>query len=136
MKIVLDTNCLIVSLPLTSPYHCIWQAFREGKITFCCSTDIINEYDEVLSRFYPQRFVKDVINELLLSFNVIKVNNYYKWHLITIDPDDNKFVDCALNIGADCIVTNDKDFNVLKNIAFPKVNVVDIASFKKVIAII
>jgi putative PIN family toxin of toxin-antitoxin system len=136
MKIVLDTNCLVVSLPLSSPYHCIWQAFRKGKITLCYSTDIINEYDEVLPRFYPQQFVRDVINELLLSFNVRKVNNYYKWRLITVDPDDNKFVDCALNVGADCIVTNDKDFNILKKIAFPKVNVVNIASFKKIITII
>ena len=136
MKIVLDTNCLVVSLPLTSPYHCLWQAFREGKITLCCTTDIINEYEEVLARFYPQQFVKDVINELLLSFNVIKVNNYYKWNLISVDPDDNKFVDCALNSGANFIVTNDKDFNILKNIAFPKVNIIKIDAFKDVITIL
>ena len=135
MKIVLDTNCLVVSLPLTSPYHCLWQAFREGKITLCCTTDIINEYEEVLARFYPQQFVKDVINELLLSFNVIKVNNYYKWNLISVDPDDNKFVDCALNSGANFIVTNDKDFNILKQIAFPKVNVLSIVAFKDVITV-
>ena len=130
MKIVLDTNCLVVCLPVSSPYYCLWQAFRNKQITLCYVSDIINEYNEVLSRFYPQQFVNNVINELLFSFNVKKVNNYYKWNLITADFDDNKFVDCALNAGADYIVTNDKHFNILKNIDFPKINVIDIDTFK------
>jgi len=133
MKIVLDTNCLVVCLPATSPYHCLWQAFRNKQITLCYTTDIINEYNEVMLRFYPQTFVNDVINELLLSLNVKKTDNYYKWNLIYTDPDDNKFVDCALNAGVDFIVTNDKHFNILKKIGFPKLNIVDIESFIKII---
>jgi putative PIN family toxin of toxin-antitoxin system len=130
MKIVLDTNCLVVCLPASSPYHGIWQAFRDLRIAFCCTTDIVDEYGEVLSRFYPAGVADAVINELLLSPGVIKTNNYYKWNLITADPDDNKFVDCALNAGADYIVTNDRHFNVLKNIDFPPIKVVDIETFK------
>ena len=129
MRIVLDTNCLVVCLPVTSPYYFLWEAFRDRLITLCYTTDIINEYSEILSRFYHQQFVSDIINELLLSPNVIKANNYYKWNLITVDPDDNKFVDCALNAGVDCIVTNDKHFNVLKDIDFPKINIMDIDAF-------
>ena len=133
MKIVLDTNCLVVCLPATSPYYCLWKAFRNKQITLCYTTDIINEYNEVLLRFYPQEFANDVINELLLSFNVKKTDNYYKWHLIYTDPDDNKFVDCALNAGADFIVTNDKHFNILKEIQFPSIKIIDIKSFKKIV---
>ena len=133
MKIVLDTNCLIVCLPATSPYHCLWKAFRNKRITLCFTTDIINEYSEILPRFFASRFVNDVINELLLSTNVVKTTNYYKWNLITADPDDNKFVDCALNSGADYLVTNDRHFNVLKSIHFPPVNVVGIAAFKGIL---
>jgi putative PIN family toxin of toxin-antitoxin system len=133
MKIVFDTNCLLVSLPVNSYYYCLWQAFRNNQITLCYTTDIINEYNEILSRFYPQQFVNDIINELLLSFNVKKVNNYYKWNLITADPDDNKFVDCALNAGADYIVTNDKHFNVLKEVEFPHIEVINIDTFKQII---
>jgi predicted nucleic acid-binding protein len=59
---------------------------------------------------------------------------FYKWDLIIADPDDNKFVDCALNAGADFIVTNDRHFNVLKEIDFPPVQVIDIDSFKKILA--
>ena len=133
MKIVLDTNCLIVCLPTTSPYYCLWKAFRETQITLCYTTDIIYEYSEILGRFYRQQFVNDVINELLLSPNVIKTNNYYRWNLIPADPDDNKFVDCALNAGADYIVTNDKHFNVLKSLGFPPIKIINIETFKTII---
>ena len=133
MKIVFDTNCLVVCLPVTSPYYCLWKAFRDMRITLCYTTDIINEYSEVLARFYQQQFANDIINELLLSPNVIKTNNYYKWNLITIDLDDNKFVDCALNAGADYIVTNDRHFNVLKTLDFPPVKVIDIETFKNIL---
>jgi predicted nucleic acid-binding protein len=69
----------------------------------------------------------------LASHNVEKVIPFFKWNLIFTDPDDNKFVDCALNAGADCIVTNDKHFNILKGIGFPKMNIIDIETFKKII---
>ena len=133
MKIVLDTNCLVVCLPVTSPYYCVWKAFRDMQITLCYTTDIIYEYNEILVRFYRQQFVNDVINELLLSPNVIKANNYFRWDFITADPDDNKFVDCALNVGADYLVTNDRHFNVLKSIYFPPIKVVDIETFKRIL---
>ena len=46
-----------------------------------------------------------------------------------IDVDDNKFVDCAIAIGAECIVSNDAHFRILQAIPFPAVKVMDIASF-------
>ncbi len=58
---------------------------------------------------------------------------YYKWNLISTDPDDNKFVDCAINAGVDLIVSNDKHFKILKTIDFPELNVVDINLFKEII---
>ena len=133
MKIVLDTNCLVVCLPVTSPYYCLWKAFRDEQITLCFTTDILNEYSEILCRFYGQRFADDVINEMLISPNVYKNQNYFRWNFIYADPDDNKFVDCALNSGAHYLVTNDRHFNILKKIPFPTVNVVNIETFKKII---
>jgi len=71
---------------------------------------------------------------LLCSQNVEKVVPHFKWNFISADPDDNKFADCALNAGADYIVTNDKHFNVLKEIAFPKINVINCETFKQIIS--
>jgi len=133
MKIVLDTNCLVVCLSATSPYYCLWRSFRNKEITLCYTTDMLNEYSEILPRFFSQQFVDDIMHELLLSVNVKKISNFYKWNLITADLDDNKFVDCALNAGANFIVTNDKHFNILKTLDFPPIKVVDIETFKEMI---
>jgi putative PIN family toxin of toxin-antitoxin system len=133
MKIVLDTNCLLVVLPQNSTYRCLWDAFRRGRITLCYSTEILHEYEELLYRFYLPEVVSLTIEMLLKSPNIIQTIPYYKWNLITADPDDNKFVDCALNAGADCIVTNDRHFNILKKIDFPKINIIDIDTFKNMI---
>ena len=51
------------------------------------------------------------------------------FHLIEADPDDNKFVDCAICGNAELIVTNDAHFNVLKSIGFPIVEVKSIQEF-------
>ena len=45
------------------------------------------------------------------------------------DEDDNKFVDCAIASNASYIVTHDKDFNILKNIPFPKVRIINTEDF-------
>jgi len=133
MRIVLDTNCLLVVLPVSSPYRCLWDAFRQGKFSLCYSTEMLQEYEELLLRFYPQEIAFFVVEMLLKSPNIIQNVSYFKWGFISADPDDNKFVDCALNAGADYIVTNDKHFNVLKNIDFPKINVINIDTFKSMV---
>ncbi|WP_170827360.1 PIN domain-containing protein [Arcticibacter eurypsychrophilus] len=49
------------------------------------------------------------------------------------DKDDNKFVDLIIAGNADYLVTNDKHFNELKNIDFPKLNIVSLDEFKWII---
>jgi putative PIN family toxin of toxin-antitoxin system len=135
MKIALDTNCLLVVLPQNSQYRCLWDAFRQGKFSLCYTTEMLQEYEELLLRYYPAAFTDLTIEMLLKSPNIVQIIPFYKWNLITADPDDNKFVDCALNAGADYIVTNDKHFNVLKDIDFPFVKVIDITDFNKLLTL-
>ena len=87
----------------------------------------------MLSNLYPPEMTENTIQLLLTSPNVEKVISFYKWNLISVDPDDNKFVDCALNASANFIVTNDKHFNILKDIDFPPVKVIDIEMFKSIL---
>ena len=133
MKIVLDTNCLLPAIFESSPYYWVWESFCEGKFTMCCSTDIFQEYEELLSNFYSPEISESVMQTIMNAANIEHVIPYYKWSLIFDDADDNKFADCALNAGADFIVTNDKHFNILKKIDFPKINVIGIDAFKKII---
>ena len=134
MKVVLDTNCLLLALSPNTPYRCLWDAFRRKEFVLCYSTEILQEYEELLLRFYSTTTAYLTLETLLKSPNVVQTIPYYKWNLISADWDDNKFVDCALNAGADLIVTNDKHFNILKNIDFPKIKIIDIESFKKIIS--
>jgi putative PIN family toxin of toxin-antitoxin system len=136
MKIVLDTNCLLVSVQPYSKYFWLWQAFHDRKFVLCYTDDILNEYQEILAQYYSASLAQYVIDAILNASHAVPVNVYYRWQLITADPDDNKFVDCAVSANAACIVTNDKHFNVLKTIDFPKVNVMSIDTFKSVIAFI
>jgi len=134
MKIVLDTNCLLPAIFCNSPYYWVWESFCENKFTLCFSTDMLQEYEELLVSFYSTDISDSVLNTILNATNTKYVIPYYKWDLISDDVEDNKFVDCALNIGADFIVTNDKHFNILRTVEFPKVNVIDIESFKKILS--
>jgi uncharacterized protein len=71
------------------------------------------------------------MNVLLAADNVHFITKYFSWNLIQTDPDDNKFVDSAVASGADMILTEDKHFNVLADIPFPKVVVVNKMEFEK-----
>ena len=54
---------------------------------------------------------------------------HFHLDLIKIDPDDNKFVDCAFAANATYIVSNDKHFDILKSIQFPSIDVIKIDEF-------
>jgi putative PIN family toxin of toxin-antitoxin system len=116
-------------IPTSSIYHKIWTEFLDGKHTLCVTTEIMQEYEEVLYRWYPKHIVYLVMELLLTSTNVEHINIYYYWKLINADPDDNKFVDCAISANAKYIVTNDKHFNILNSIDFPKVNIITLNEF-------
>ena len=53
--------------------------------------------------------------------------------MITNDADDNKFVDCAIAANADYIVTNDKHFQILQTVDFPKVNIISVEEFRNLL---
>ena len=48
MKIVLDTNCLIQSIPRQSRYRKVWESLVRGEYVLCVSTEILEEYVEIL----------------------------------------------------------------------------------------
>lgn len=127
--IVLDTNCLIQALPPKSKYHIIWQRIQEGEDTLYVSNLILNEYEEILQQLAGEETAKAVIQFILNSSNIRLITPSYKFNLITADPDDNKFVDCAVAANAKCIVSNDRHFDVLKTIDFPKVDVLNIEEY-------
>ena len=122
-NIVLDTNCLVQMISVHSPYRPAWQAFREGRYTLCVSNDILNEYAEILERVANATVAHNVVNAIARSPYTRMIVPHFRFRLKEQDPDDNKFVDCAIIAGADYIVSEDTHFRVLKTIPFPSVNV-------------
>lgn len=60
-RIVLDTNCLLMSIPKGSPYRIVWDAFLEGRFVLCISNEIIEEYSEILSNKTTSSVASNVI---------------------------------------------------------------------------
>ena len=72
---------------------------------------------------------RNVVDAILKRRNVKRIDPYYHWNLITADPDDNKFVDCAFAAGATYIVSDDSHFNILRDITFPQLLVLRLKEF-------
>ena len=65
--------------------------------------------------------------------NIELINPHYRFGLIQADTDDNKFVDCAIVANAEYLVSNDAHFRVLEEIPFPKVNLLRLKSFARML---
>ena len=101
----------------------------DGKNKLCVSNEILEEYIEILQRLTDNETAEYVVKTILNSPFVELITPFYNFNLIIVDPDDNKFVVCAISANAHYIVTNDHHYDVLKDIDFPKVNIVNIQQF-------
>ena len=107
----------------------VWQSFERGENTLCVSNEILEEYTEILQKLTDDETSEVVLSTILNSSFVYFITPYFKFNLIAADPDDNKFVDCALASGARFLISNDHHYDILKHIDYPKVDVVTINEF-------
>lgn len=128
-NIVLDTNVLVMSISPKSSYRKIWDGFMRGEYVLCISNEIIEEYAEMLARLVNPSVSDYIIDAILTRDNIRLVEPHFRWRLIVGDHDDDKFVDCAFAANATYIVSNDKHYDVLKEIDFPKILVLKLQEF-------
>ena len=133
MRIVLDTNSLIQSISPRSRYYAVWESLVDGENTLCVTNEIITEYLEILQRLTDYDTAETIIKTIVNSRFVEFITPFYRFELITQDPDDNKFVDCAIAANARYIVTNDHHFDVLKGVNYPPIDVITLDNFMKLI---
>lgn len=81
-KLVLDTNCLIQSIPQRSRYHVLWQSFVDGKNKLCVSNEILEEYIEILQRLTDNETAEYVVKTILNSPFVELITPFYHFNLI------------------------------------------------------
>jgi uncharacterized protein len=130
MRLVIDTNVFLVSISSRSPHHWIFQGIIQKRFDLVVSTEILSEYAEIIQKHMGSVVAESVLGVIENMDNLVQVSSYFKFNLIKSDPDDNKFVDCAIASNADFILTEDKHFLKLKSISFPKVEVKNISEFK------
>ena len=133
MRLVIDTNILWVSVSRRSTTNWLFQDLIGGKFTLCVTTDILDEYAEIIEQKMGHKTAEMVLKLLGELENVEFVTKYFHWQFITADYDDNKFVDCAIAGNAHFLATKDKYFNVLKKIDFPKVNIINLKELTEIL---
>ena len=120
---------MLASINPQSPYYRLYELFEAEAFEWVVSNEILTEYEEVLTRHYSARTAHLVLTILTVAANTHFQEAYYKWRLVTADPDDDKFADVAIAAGADFLVTNDHHFHPLLELEFPRVPVVSLQGF-------
>ena len=133
MKVVLDSNVLLVAIGRKSRFRPMWDKFIEGQYQLIVSEEVLHEYEEILKQRAAPGAAELVLEILVESPDVIYTRVYYSWNAITQDPDDNKFFDVAVAANANYLVTNDAHFNEAAKIPFPHVNIISLDGFLELI---
>ena len=88
MRVVLDTNVLLVSLGRQSPFRPIYDALLRQRLTLVVSTGILLEYEEILTQRNGPAVAQNVLAALENLRNISRHEVRYTWHLPFPDPDD------------------------------------------------
>ena len=128
-RIVLDTNCLLISLSRRGHYYAVWKDFFAEKYVLCYTNEILTEYEEILTLKMSREIAQNIIKAIITRKNTLRLDAHFRFNLIQADVDDNKFVDWAIAANASYIVSQDHHFDILKTIEFPKVELIDIDTF-------
>ena len=109
MRIVLDTNVFISSIFFSGPPAQILQAWREKKLQIVLSEEIIDEYQRVaesLSEKYQTVDISPLLDLVTINGLIVETKGFEV--SACDDPDDNKFLECALASKSKIIVSGDK----------------------------
>lgn len=113
--VVLDTNVIVSAIVFGGKPRDVFELAIEGKITLAITHDILDEIQGVLRRKkfnFPKQALQAVIKELESLADVVQPVGKIK--AVTHDPDDNKFLECAVSAEATCIVSGDSHLLALE----------------------
>lgn len=114
MRIVVDTNVIISGVFFGGAPRQILNAIVISKVTACATTEIVDEYLEIVDEMVSRKqgnINKNILSPLIHSLEMIEPRTQVK---LSRDPDDDKFIGCAKDAKALYIVSGDKDLLVLE----------------------
>lgn len=133
MRVVLDTNCFLVCISRKSQFRSVFDHFLNRHFTLVMSDELLLEYEEIISQKASPEVAYNIRTLLINSLNVYWQKIFYRWLLIYDDPDDNKIADLTFAANADYLVTDDRHFDELKKLTFPRTNVITLANFQSML---
>lgn len=111
LKLVVDTNIIVSALlkPDSLP-DLIINMILNKNFNLCLSEDIFDEYQGVLGREKFKGLNQEKTRRLLLKIkkDAKFVKPSFSVDVIKRDPEDNKFLECALEAKADYLITGNK----------------------------
>jgi putative PIN family toxin of toxin-antitoxin system len=116
MKIVIDTNVLISGVFFGGYPRKILSAIVHGQLRASATTDIVDEYVEIVHEMIGRKqghLNINLLSPLIDKMEIIEPVTHLK---ICRDPDDDKFLGCAKDANALYIVSGDKDLLVLEKL--------------------
>ncbi len=119
-KVVIDTNVFITIFKRDSENRWMFDKIIKGEWLLCLNNEIFMEYWEILERRMTPAIASSIIDFLISHPHILFIDNFIRLNLISDDPDDNKFCDCCFASSAKFIVSNDRHFDILEEIEFPK----------------
>ena len=113
MRIVIDTNVLISEIIFGGKPSKIIELLFGKKISVFASPEMVDEYKRIYGEL-GERYAKrthNELNEIINSMNILPSHSHIE---ACRDPDDNKFIECAIDNRCIYIVSGDKDLLVLE----------------------
>ena len=109
MRIILDTNVFVLGIFFAGPPYQILKAWRDGKVKLVISPEILEEYRRVavaLAEQFPAIDLKRILDLVTIKAEMARAESFPE--PIAADPDDDKFLACALASKSKVIVSGDR----------------------------
>lgn len=109
IRVVVDTNVFVSSFFGGNPRK-VMDLWKTGQVTLCLSKPIVEEYVDVLARLGLQneRELDELLGVFARGFHVLFTATTPQLHVVKEDPDDDKFVECAVALKANFIISGDR----------------------------
>lgn len=109
MKAVIDTNVFVSSFFGGNPRKVI-DPWKTGDLILCLSPAIVDEYTEVLRRLglEGEEELAELLGLFAQGIHVLFAAETPKLEVVASDPADDKFIECAVALKADVIITGDR----------------------------
>ena len=123
MRVILDTNVFVSGVFFTGPPYQILKAWRGGNLSLVISEEILAEYQKVgkvLAEEFPTIDLQPILDLVTISAEIVQSQRLSE--PVCDDPDDDKFIACALASKSKVIVSGDK--HLLKVSGFRGIRVI------------